>query len=357
MLVNRLLRHEILNAGAIVQGYATASETEDLDDAEEAIRESTEQIEQPVQHVSECASTTGDGTAGDVTASVGRVLEALPDDVDVSIVGDLPDDVLVRADDRLGLLVEELIENAIQHGGDDPDVELEVEESVRTVDITVRDDGPGLPERGESALAARTLPQYDDPSLGYGLQMVRLLVEQYDGTIHASDEDGTAITVTLQRTRYRSTPQLALGVPTVDLHRVSFAAVVAGIVMGLFMGEIAGLMPVVGTLYGVESPVIGWVTHLFHSVVFGLLFATACTIPRIVGVTKSFRGMTALGVAWGVLLWFVAAGLVMPVWLMAVGADATIPSFSPIGLVSHVVWGAILGGLYYLLPGEELLPE
>lgn len=356
MLVNRLLRHEILNAVAIVRGYANTSDDQ-IEDSTEAIRESTDEIERTVDHVTEFASTTGDVSAVDVTRTIEDVLAELPDTVDVSIASELPEDALVRADDRLGLLVGELLENAIEHGGENPAVELAVTKRQRTVDLTVRDDGPGLPERAESALAARTLPRYDDPSLGYGLQMVRLLVEQYDGTIDASDADGAAVTVTLQRTRPRSIPQLALGVPTVDLYRVGFAAVLAGIVMGLLLDQLAGIMSVVGTLYGIESPAIGWVSHLFHSVVFGLLFAAGCTLPRIDEVTETWSGTMAVGVAWGVVLWVVAAGVVLPIWMMAVGLDAMLPNLSPTWLVGHVVWGAILGGCYAIVPGEELLPE
>jgi len=73
---------------------------------------------------------------------------------------------------------------------------------------------------------------------------------------------------------------------------------------------------VIGSLYGVGSPLAGWVSHLFHSVVFGLLYA---------------------------------AGVVMPLWLQFVGIEATVPNTTLPGIVGHVVWGAVLGGLYTLL--------
>lgn len=351
MLVNRLLRHEILNAVSVVRGYAT--ENDDVDDPADVIRESTEQIERTVERVSEFAATTGDVAATDLGASVETVLQRLPDDADVTIDGEMPDDTLVRADERIDLLVAELVENAIDHAGPDATVTVDVTGNARTIDLTVRDDGPGLPEAAEKALAARSLPEFDDPSFGYGLQMVRLLVEQYGGSIEAVSNGGTALTVTLQRTREQSTQPLALGVPIVDLLRAGVAALVAGVVMGVLMDQIAGIMPVVGALYGVENQTVGWVTHLFHSVVFGLLFAAACTVASIEDVAATFRGTTALGLGWGLILWLVAAGVIMPIWMIAVGLDATVPNLSATGLVSHAVWGVILGALYAVLPNSD----
>lgn len=353
MLVNRLLRHEMLNVAAIVRGYADGMEDDDVDGASDALRESTEQIERTVDHVNEFAATTGEVVATDLGAAVEATLEQLPEDTDVAVEGSIPDDALVRADDRLELLVAELLENAIEHAGPDATVVLDVAANARTVDLSVRDDGPGLPETAEAVLAARSLPEYDDPSFGYGLQMVRLLVEQYDGAIDAVYDDGAEITVTLQRTREHSTPALALGVPVVDLLRVGIAALVAGLAMGAIMDQFVGLMPVVGVMYGVENSLVGWAAHVFHSALFALLFAAGCTIAPLDDVSSSLRGSTLLGLGWGLLLWVVAAGVIMPIWMMAVGLDATVPNLSPIGLVSHTVWGLLLGALYALLPDND----
>ncbi|APW98519.1 histidine kinase [Halobiforma lacisalsi AJ5] len=36
----------------------------------------------------------------------------------------------------------------------------------------------------------------------------------------------------------------------------------------------------------------------------------------------------------------------MPVWLSLVGLEAPLPNLSRAGLVSHVLWGTVLGGFY-----------
>lgn len=358
MLVNRVLRHEILNATAIVRGYAEDGDATETD-AVRAIRESAERVEDTLDVVSRFASTDGSLAAVDLGATVESVLEDLEDGgTPLDLANPVPTGTLVRADERLDLLVGELLENAVEHPGPDADVELSATVDPRTVELTVRDTGPGLPDPAREVLAARSLPEYDDPSYGYGLQMVRLLVEHYGGDLSVDAEDGTAITVTLQRTTRDAVAPLGLGLPRADLVRAGVAATVAGVVMGVLLAVTAGTLPVIGALYGVASPVVGWVTHLFHSLVFGLLFAAGCSVGWLREVASSDRGRVGLGVAWGLVLWLVAAGLVMPVWLMTADQSVPIPNLRPWGLVAHLVWGAVLGWLYAALPRPaELLPD
>jgi len=73
-------------------------------------------------------------------------------------------------------------------------------------------------------------------------------------------------------------------------------------------------MPVVGALYGVSHVGVGWVTHLFHSIIFGLLFAAGCRVVDIERYISSVSKVALVGLGWGVVLWFVAAGFVMPAW-------------------------------------------
>ena len=54
----------------------------------------------------------------------------------------------------------------------------------------------------------------------------------------------------------------------------------------------------------------------------------------------------SLGLGRGVVLWFVAAGIVMPAWLSLLGIPATILNLSPTGFVGHALWGLVLGVAY-----------
>ena len=50
--------------------------------------------------------------------------------------------------------------------------------------------------------------------------------------------------------------------------------------MGLALQLSVGSVPVIGALYGAENVWVGWITHAFHSVVFGLT-AVRCRVISI----------------------------------------------------------------------------
>ncbi len=117
-----------------------------------------------------------------------------------------------------------------------------------------------------------------------------------------------------------------------------------GLVFGLLLQSL-GMMPVIGSLYGVESVAVGWVAHLLHSLVFALVFAAAVvrTDYRDAGPAP----MAALGAGYGVVLWLVAAAIAMPLWMSAVGLAApAIPNLDVNSLVGHLVYGALLGAVF-----------
>ncbi|MFB6075164.1 MAG: hypothetical protein ABEJ89_09135 [Haloarculaceae archaeon] len=185
---------------------------------------------------------------------------------------------------------------------------------------------------------------------------MRLLVERYRGRVGVTDADG--IELRLRRAEDRtgdafdvSGPR-ARGVSVRGLLLAAGAALAAGAVMAAAMERIADVIPVIGALYGVANPVVGLVTHEFHSVVFGLVYAGLIAgLPR--SRTRHLREYLAVAVAWALTLWLVAAGVVMPVWLRLVGLAAPIPNLGLAPLVGHLVWALVIGGLYYA--GERAL--
>jgi uncharacterized membrane protein YagU involved in acid resistance len=127
--------------------------------------------------------------------------------------------------------------------------------------------------------------------------------------------------------------------------------VLAGIAGGAAMAAVMlamGATDVLGGaipgLYGLApqaNPGLGLVVHVSHGAVLGVGFAA---LARAVDVHTPAR--TALtGLLYGIGLWVVAATLVMPVWLGAVGFPAAppFPNFAPPSLLWHAVYGAALG--------------
>jgi len=348
-MINRILRHEVLNGATVVKGYADLLRERHDDQAVDAIREASEQIETTIEDVGDIAV---DSNAALGPVDVGTVVSEVCETFDTgAIETDIRDGATARADARLRIVVRELVENALVHGvtedGDGDGVRVSVGTEGGLVRLRVADDGQGIPERTRMLLESGTLPEYDDPMSGFGLQRVRLLVERYDGEIGVDVDDGTTVTVSLLRVSEDGDPVSALGVDRADIAAAAGAAVAAGVVMGAYLQVATGLLPVIGSLYGVASPVVGWITHLFHSVVFGLLYAAGVTRPTF-RPYDSLGERTLLGVGWGVVLSLLAAGVVMPLWLQLTGIAVPFPNTTVPGLVGHVIWGAVLGSLYSL---------
>lgn len=120
---------------------------------------------------------------------------------------------------------------------------------------------------------------------------------------------------------------------------------VAGVGMGLIMHFVMNAMPLIGALYGEPTVVMGWLAHLFHSVAFALIFAAA--IARTSLRDWSVLGIVGAGAVYGLVLEFVAAGVVLPLWANAVGAATLpVPFLIPIGFVTHLVYGLLLGAVF-----------
>lgn len=132
----------------------------------------------------------------------------------------------------------------------------------------------------------------------------------------------------------------------------AFAGVVAGLVMGALIwimndAVIAVAMPALYGLAPPPNPIAGWIVHLFQSAVLGLIFGGLLRTEALADTVGSLPKSVGFGVAYGIVVWVVAAALVMPLWLSAVGfAQAPpFPNFAIPSLLWHAVFGLVLGAL------------
>ncbi|WP_254545406.1 DUF6789 family protein [Halomarina pelagica] len=121
------------------------------------------------------------------------------------------------------------------------------------------------------------------------------------------------------------------------------AAAVMGVLLTIQMPDTIGVA--IPSMYGLRGLLAGWVVHLVHGAVLGLVFAA---VAGPLGVARSTGRSLALGVAYGVVVWALLAVLVMPVWLSAVGSPANppLPNVNVKSLIGHVAYGAVLGGTF-----------
>jgi signal transduction histidine kinase len=369
-VLNRLLRHEVLNAVTAIKGYAALG-TDDHD-VQAVIERRSDAIESTIEEVTYLARNARPGamTAGAVdvgeclSASVASVTGRYPE-VNIA-VEEVPGGLRVRASDRLERVFTHLLENAAVHATEEsPTVAVSVRATDATVRVTVSDDGPGLPESQQALLETGEVETFDDPDTGFGLNIVRLLVEEYRGRVETTvDETGTTVAVVLPRAARPDAPGRLVdtrlsGVtpaPSVaSLVSIVATALVAGVGYGLVSEAFGGSVAGIGVFYGTADPVVGWLTHEFHSVVFGFVYvALVSLVPARYG--SGLGTYVGVGLAWGVVLWAVAAGVVAPVWLWLSGIPASVPNLTVPLLASHVVWGLSLG-LLTALADEYVTPR
>jgi len=130
------------------------------------------------------------------------------------------------------------------------------------------------------------------------------------------------------------------------------AGVVGGIAGAVAMAVLVSIMNAavlqgaIPALYGLSGGVAGWVVHLSHGAVLGVVFAAL--VERIYPGEHAAGAVAGLGVLWGVVTWIGLAALVMPLWLSAVGFPMAppFPNFAPPSLLWHAVYGGVLGVAY-----------
>lgn len=371
-LVNRILRHEVINAAAIIEGYAsqlnatTQSNSAEQSDSEqsprvnateieptsiEAINDGARRIVQTIDDINAITSdvgATGRIAVSSVLANETREYAAQENTATVTYT-DSDDGGVTVSDHRFDLVIRNLLE-FLDESANATDITIGLSTSATAVDITVRHDGSEFSDNQRRLLTDRVFPEYDDPTSGFRLQIVRLLVSRADGDITITDEPpDTGLTVTLPREETPPNVASAIELAMPNFGRAVIAGIIAGVAMGGYIGTTGDTMLVIGSLYGVESLVVGWTTHLFHSVVFAVLFAAGCSQNRLRNHLGTPARLAGAGLAWGMMLWLVAAGIIMPIWLQITGITAMLPNFSALGLVAHLLWGGVLGGTYDVL--------
>jgi len=197
-IVNHLLRHDLRNDLTTISGYADlAAEDGERGDAVEVIARTASEGVDRIEEASAVADALlGDTDLGrvDLTDAVRRVTAGFADRSVVTVETDLNDEAPIAATVGVRSIVDNLIENAVEHGGAEPTVRVTVRDGDETVTLTVDDDGPGLPPDRRGPLTA------GDDEDG-GLWLVATLAAEYGGdvTVGESDLGGARFVVSFPR--------------------------------------------------------------------------------------------------------------------------------------------------------------
>lgn len=362
VVLNRLLHDEVMNAVTVIKGTAPLlkEEADSGLNSVEAILEKTESIEEAMSSVRDLAEPGPESerrpveVARAIEDALQRARERHPEAEFVA--QEIPSEVSVYTNHRIVDVLYHLLVNGAEHAGvEAPQVTVAVDATEEAVTISVMDEGPGLSDLHREALEEGTTISDGDPTTGLGLYLVRLFVRVFRGSIDTRVTDqGTTISITLERVGHTTSARPSspardsvVGVAPAQLASVALLALAAGVVMGGYVHFTTGSIPVIGALYGTESVLVGGLTHEFHSLVFGLIYAAILVVLPDWGENGWGRSV-AVAVGWGVALWLVASGIVMPSWLNLVGIETPVPNLSSHSLFAHVIWGLVLGGGYHL---------
>jgi PAS domain S-box-containing protein len=208
-LLNRVLRHNLRNDLTVVLGMADALDERIDDENHRSILHRLQRKAEEMASLSERARDMersvrrdqfGTGPV-DVSATITDIVSSYRDKHAGKIETHLPETPVTAGDGRLHRILGELVENSLEHGGDDPSVRVDVQVDRQTVSITVADDGPGIPQHELDVVTG------DEPitqlrhGTGLGLWLVVWVAETYGGTVDfGSGSDGGAV-VTLKLPR------------------------------------------------------------------------------------------------------------------------------------------------------------
>jgi len=207
-VLNRVLRHNLRNELNVVAGNAEllrqdVAETEDVRRRLDRIEETVDDIvarSEKIGHVSRMVDEECDRAF----AAAERV-DSLADSVEsahsgVTVTVDLPEGLTVVGGPCLERAFEELLENAAEHAGDDPGIEVRALDCRgEFVEFRVADDGPGIEDQERTVIEAGRESALEHGS-GVGLWLVNWVVRECGGSVEFVDEgSGCTVALRLQR--------------------------------------------------------------------------------------------------------------------------------------------------------------
>lgn len=205
-VLNRVLRHNLRNDLSVVRLYADQIQDTATDEESERLAGEIREQASGLLGLGEKARTATDALDEDREPRVVSVAAVVADAVsefeaaypDATLSVTVPDHFEVETDPRLlGVLVENLVENGLEHGGPEPRVEIDARTNADgTLVLTVADDGPGVPDHELTVLDGDGETALEHGS-GLGLWLVQWSVDALGGTLSISTDDGTLATVRL----------------------------------------------------------------------------------------------------------------------------------------------------------------
>ncbi|EMA00934.1 signal-transducing histidine kinase [Haloarcula vallismortis ATCC 29715] len=206
-LLNQIVRHDLTNHLQTISGRAellrdqcSGDAIEHVDGIQESSQAATELLETAGNLASVMQQTeweTEPVALGPVLSSVIEDITATYTDAQVTVPDALPS-AQVEADELLSSVFRNVLTNAIQHNDSaTPSVVVDVTDDGDVLQVTVADNGPGIPDEQKRTVFERGKKRPNSAGTGVGLYLVRTLVDAYGGDVWVEDNEPTGAVVGL----------------------------------------------------------------------------------------------------------------------------------------------------------------
>lgn len=212
-VLGRLLRHDLRNQLNLLYGHILRAEDRiDDDDARESLRRAKAGLADLSQKADRARDLREELERSWNTETEPVRLDLLLQDCIVNVDANYPEArfqfdpfpaVRVAADDLLSIVVEALLDNAVDHNdAETPRVTVSVDADDETVTLRVSDNGPGVPAGQEDLVFGREEVDPLHHGTGISLFFADTVVSSYGGDIwcaNAGSEEGATFCLSLPR--------------------------------------------------------------------------------------------------------------------------------------------------------------
>jgi signal transduction histidine kinase len=212
-VLHRVFRHNLRNDLTVMTGKLErafdAVDNEEAREALESVEETASSLTQLCSEAQTIRRVTGQTSPLERTPLMDTLQPVIDDCREkfsaATISVDCQDNIAVLADDRLRILIDCLVDNAVRHNtSSTPEVTVSasiIEEDI--IELTVVDNGPGIPTSERQVITGEVDVSPLSHGSGLGLWLVKWLTESYGGCldIDTSDDGGTVVCLRLPRAR------------------------------------------------------------------------------------------------------------------------------------------------------------
>ncbi|MCS7143555.1 MAG: HAMP domain-containing histidine kinase [Archaeoglobaceae archaeon] len=194
-LMSRALRYDVLKKLQLISGFV---EVYDLTKQQEYLEKAIKGVKEAGEYIEKIGSLEKTVSTEETTLkpiNVRNLVEEIKSNYEIPIV--VKGSCTVLAGDEISLAIENLIENAIRHSGTDR-IEVVLSEIENEGEIRVIDYGTGIPKEIKKELFKEGFRYGETAGLGFGLYIVKKIVERYDGRVWVEDTKPTGATFVIR---------------------------------------------------------------------------------------------------------------------------------------------------------------